>query len=103
MTDLLYGFGITTLNFVHCSKPNRTNDQLMTDLQFSEPPARHVLAKDNNELSVLQSQLLGSHRGMSSDHLSDLCVQRNKCNVTQQQEVKTKQNKSRQTWLLLPR
>jgi len=48
----------------------------LTDLQFSEPPAGGVLAKDEDELGVFQIQLLRAGRGAGSDHLGDLCTEK---------------------------
>lgn len=65
------------------------DQQPNTDLQFSEPPARGVLAQDEDELIIFKIQLLGAGRGVSSEHLGDLCAhKRHKCNLRVQQIAK---------------
>lgn len=65
------------------------DQQSNTDLQFSEPPARGVLAQDEDELVIFKIQLLGAGRGVSSEHLGDLCTRkRHKCNMRLQQIAK---------------
>lgn len=63
--------------------------QLKADLQFSKPPARGVLAEDENELAIFQIQLFWAGRGVGSHHLGNLCAhKRRERNFKLQQNAK---------------
>lgn len=55
-------------------------------LQLSKPPARHILADDEDKLSVFQVELLRGGGGVRPSDLGDLCAHKTRHKWKQSKE-----------------